>query len=422
MTQLTDPSENKLTDVIHNINTHIVKGVNYLEILNFVFDALSLVVPYDRIGIGLVEKGKPFIRLDWVKSRLPIEHLGPNYRSRLEGSSLQKILQTGKPRIISDLNEYLARNSQSQSTRLILEDGIRSSLTCPLFLDGQSIGLVFFSSHRVDEYRESHIELFQKISNELAVIVAYGQRMGAFARQKEQQRSFEKILHDLRSPLGVIAGFVGLLKDDFGNVRINADNQIIFEALQRNTTFMADLLEDLSAITQLQIEGERPKFFAHKLLLFCQQMADIGRQAALNKGIHFESSFSWTLPETLEFDEKMIRRAVENFFSNAVKFSLPGTRISFSVDDQCEEVIFSVQDQGLGIRSDEIPNLFKEFGRTSTQPTKGETSTGLGLSIVKKMIELHGGRVGVESSLGKGSRFYFALPRAAKKTEEPRIL
>jgi two-component system response regulator PhcR len=112
-------------------------------------------------------------------------------------------------------------------------------------------------------------------------------------------------------------------------------------------------------------------------------------------------------------DPEHVEQVLSNLLNNAAKFSHPGTTVSLKVREAAGTLEFAVSDQGLGIRRQELPKLFREFQQTSTRPTGGEQVGGLGLTICKCLVELHGGQIGVESELSTGSRFWFRLPLAA---------
>jgi len=113
---------------------------------------------------------------------------------------------------------------------------------------------------------------------------------------------------------------------------------------------------------------------------------------------------------TVCVDRSRISQAIDNFISNAVKYSPAGSRVIIATSRDDQQLTVSVTDQGPGVPQAEIPKLFGDFQKLSNRPTAGETSTGLGLAIVKKVVDAHGGRVGVDSEVGRGSRFYFTLP------------
>lgn len=110
-------------------------------------------------------------------------------------------------------------------------------------------------------------------------------------------------------------------------------------------------------------------------------------------------------------DRDKISQVMTNFLTNAVKYSHAGSQVELSVIEFDSTVRVSVRDEGQGIASEELERLFKPFSRASAKPTAGKTSTGLGLAICRKVVEGHGGRIGAESEVGKGSLFWFEVPR-----------
>jgi len=129
----------------------------------------------------------------------------------MEGSSLQKIIETGAPRILNDLSAYLLNHPESESTRRIVADGVRSSLTCPLVSQGKPIGFIFFSSESPNTFNETHVGFFMKIANKLAMIVEKGRLYQQLKELNDTKNRFLGIAaHDLRSPLAAVKGFLNL--------------------------------------------------------------------------------------------------------------------------------------------------------------------------------------------------------------------
>ena len=129
-----------------------------------VYDEFRGFIPYERIGFALVEDDGQTVRAVWNKSDLSRTYLKRGYSASLEGSSLQEIIDTGHPRIINDLEAYLENKPQSKSTRLIVKEGFRSSLTCPLIINGVPVGFIFFSGQQPNTYRGEHINTFSRIA------------------------------------------------------------------------------------------------------------------------------------------------------------------------------------------------------------------------------------------------------------------
>lgn len=398
--------------LMREINHKITAGDDFKSILNFLYDSLNTIIPYDRIGIALIEDGQ--LCSQWMRSKMPSGHLGPGYCGPLAGSSLKQILETGRPRIINDLVQYSLQKPASESTKLALKDGIRSSLTCPVYSDGAPIGIVFFSSGKPDTYKSEHIETYLEIADELSFVVNQDRIRNEAVRGRSTSQNVRMLLHDLKSPLGVIQGFLQIAQDEVWYETLDADAKKIFETLKRNAIHMNELLNELAELNHLNFHGSKLEACEVSMTEFISQIATAAQDLASKKLITFKLECSTDLPGKAFFDPLKIRRAIDNLLSNAVKYSARQTCIRLVISFRNEQLHCEVVDQGQGIPESEFPKLFKEFGKTSVRPTEGESSSGIGLAIVRKIVEQHGGDVSIHSEVGKGSTFGFWIPTKPK--------
>lgn len=166
------------------IAARINAGLLLDDVLEDFYREARDIFPYDRIGFSLLESGGTVVRARWARSDLGPLRLGRGYAAPLEGSSLASILETGQPRIINDLVAYLESKPTSESTRLVVEEGVRSSLTCPLVANGVPVGFIFFSSRHPDAYRDAHVDVYRRIAGQLSVIVEKGRLISELSEQK----------------------------------------------------------------------------------------------------------------------------------------------------------------------------------------------------------------------------------------------
>lgn len=413
-------SDNKLPEKIREaqlqfgrlmleINRKITSGESYQRILDFLFESLSVVIPYDRIGIALIENNK--LCSTWMKSKLPCGNLGIGYCGPLDGSSLKQILDTGHPRIINDLVEYGLKKPESESTQLALKDGIRSSLTCPLYAKGTPVGIVFFSSGKINTYLSEHVKTYLEIADELSFILNQDKLRRKADGAASASQNVRMLLHDLKSPLGVIQGFLQIAQEEDWYTGLGDEAKKIFSTLERNAVHMGNLLNELAELNHLNFQEKLTESQVVSLKEFFYETAEAAQEMASKKSIVFKLECDTDVSGVAVFDPLKIRRVIDNLISNAVKYSNEGTMICLSIKCTTNKIQVDVIDQGLGIPNSEFSKLFQEFGKTSVRPTAGESSSGIGLAIVKKIIDQHKGQVSAKSEVGKGSTFSFWIPR-----------
>ncbi|HOW87617.1 MAG TPA: GAF domain-containing sensor histidine kinase [Candidatus Omnitrophota bacterium] len=391
------------------ITGQINAGKTLDEVLDDAYHSLREIIPYQRIGFSLLEENDSVLRAYWVRSEASVIKIGKGYSAEMRGSSLEKVLRSGSPRILNDLKAYLRDHPRSKSTKDIVEEGMLSSLTCPLIASGKSVGFLFFSSMRINEYKNAHVELFQEIAGQLALTLEKSRLYQEAIRLNDLKNKFLGIAaHDLRSPIAVIKGYVDLFKDGILGEMPEAQKEPT-RAISQHCDKMLALIDDLldvSAIESGRLDLRKKEI---DLTAYLEESCRNNALVARAKSIELNAEIPSHLPRVL-MDPDRIDQVINNLVANAVKFSNAGSRIILRAVPLSQAVAISVIDQGQGIPQSEIPKMFQYFGKTDVAPTAGEKSTGLGLAIAKKIVEAHGGKIGVESQAGRGSTFTFTLP------------
>jgi len=157
-------------DIIDEITEKINRGYTFEETFDYLFDTLPLYIPYNRIGIALLDEECKYIRAARARSDREIKLLS-GYGLKLSSTSLERVVEAGEPRIINDLYHYFLSNPNSESTKMIIEEGMRSSITLPLTINSKCLGVMFFSSTKANAYGEEHIGLLKRIVNNMAISI-----------------------------------------------------------------------------------------------------------------------------------------------------------------------------------------------------------------------------------------------------------
>ncbi len=218
------------------------------------------------------------------------------------------------------------------------------------------------------------------------------------------------VSHELRTPLTAIKGFLSmLLKQDFGEL---SDKQFHFmNRVYQTNQRMIGLVEDLLDMSHIESGKIRLKVTPLAMEPVINEVLTELASKGFEREIMLHVSRKQKLPLVLA-DETRLRQILTNLVDNAIKYSLPKSEVLIEFKVQGNELVTSVKDQGVGITAAHIERLFQRFGRVYNPMSMQAGGTGLGLYIVKNLVESHGGRIWVTSREGKGSRFSFSLPVA----------
>ena len=214
--------------------------------------------------------------------------------------------------------------------------------------------------------------------------------------------------HEIRTPINAMIGFSNILKDQqvgtLNNIQIEYLDNII-DSSNRLLFLINDIL-DLARIEARKIEMSNHVFDFEKSLKNIKNTYSI---LSNKKNLTFKAIYSSDIPKYLVGDEYRIEQILKNLINNAIKFTESGTIALYVKMKTKNELLFEIKDTGIGIPQDKIEGLFDKFYQIDSSYTKKYAGAGLGLAISKELVELMGGKLWVESELGKGSSFYFAL-------------
>ncbi len=251
-----------------------------------------------------------------------------------------------------------------------------------------------------------------QLNNELANLQREMARKNAELEKLNEQKNrvLGMVAHDLRNPLGVIHGYSEFLAAEAWPVLTEVQRDFV-TTIKDTSEFMLRMVSDLLDVTAIESGRLDLDRQPTDLVELIERNITLKRVLSARKVIAFAFVSPPPLP-LVSLDVGKIQQVLNNLITNAVKFSHRGNPVVVRLAAADGVVTVAVRDQGQGIPAADLPKLFTPFGKSSVRSTEGEQSTGLGLAIVRRIIEGHGGRIWVESTVGEGSTFFFTLPVA----------
>jgi len=280
---------------------------------------------------------------------------------------------------------------------------------------GSRLSIAFDNVILYQQLHDANTQLEDRVAQRTRALMQANRRLSAQWLRLQRANGFKNeilgtVAHDLKNPLGVILGRTEMLIELISTTAaskesVTAQIDHIRDATKRLTSMVDHLISDAMADAfDITIRREPVDVAA-----LASDVAEANRPLAVNK----QQTIAVSAPPNIVTmcDTDRIREAIDNLVSNAIKYSPIGGKISVVVSHEEHTTVIRVTDEGQGLSPEDLGRLFGRFQRLSAKPTAGESSTGLGLSIVKRIIDMHGGEVTAESrGPGLGSTFTIVLP------------
>ena len=320
-----------------------------------------------------------------------------------------RVFETREPLIIKDYQTWEGGTAVGKQT------GLHACLAVPLVRSGQALGALGIRSYdpRV-LYTEDDARMLGLFGDQAAAALT---TVDAFSRQRQAVEQLERlnraksefvsiVSHEFRTPLTGIQGFSEMMRDeDLTSEEMREYAGDINKDAQRLNRMINEMLDlDRMESGRMTIHPERMDLNA-----VIADVADRVRPQAPNHTLALD--LQPDLPQ-VQADRDRMTQVASNLLSNAVKYSPTGGRITMSTRLDGDLLRLDVRDEGLGIPADALETIFERYSRVDSQATKDIQGTGLGLPIVRQIVQLHGGKVWAESELGRGSVFHVVLPLA----------
>jgi signal transduction histidine kinase len=308
---------------------------------------------------------------------------------------------------------------------------ITSALSLPLAIGERVIGVLNVNRiNHPEAFNDRHLDVLRVFGEHIAAVIDRAEvleRLGSRARQLEADN--EKLLdlnrmkdvflstasHELKTPLSSVIAYAELLDDHEGKLSSEQSHEFI-SRLRGEALRLLGLIDDILDLSRLE---------SGKLVLKSRRMdlAEVAlgalettRMKAERSGVTLVAELGENLPE-LQIDEVKMRQVIVNLLVNAVKFSPRGTTVAVRARAEERHVRFEVSDQGPGVPPEAATRIFELFGQGAGEEAGERGGLGIGLHLVKRLSEMHGGHVGVNSSPGGGSTFWVRLPIPPRKQD-----
>jgi signal transduction histidine kinase len=360
---------------------------------------LSSILEYDETAEEL-----RFLAMQWFERDL-LRPMGVP----LEGSAAGWVYRRGQPLIIQDVRKdqrhfnLVDRMTNHQTQSLV---------AVPLMVRGEVVGVLEALNKKDDaHYTEEDLTILETLGALAAQAMQNVDLMRKVRASRVQLAELERLKtdfiaitsHELRTPLGLILGHATFLRELAGG---EYGEQL--DAIIRNATKLKEIVENLSDVNNFQNGLARVKGGRVSMAKIAEDVVSLFKEEAEQKNITLRLEPA-SQPYYLHADQVKITIALSNIVKNAIQYTEAGGNVNVKVEEDSGYIKVTVTDNGIGIPPRELPRIFDRFYQVETHLTRRYGGMGLGLSVAKAMIELHGGRIWAESE-GRGSRFTFLLP------------
>ncbi|HCR71345.1 MAG TPA: hypothetical protein DIW23_07880 [Anaerolineae bacterium] len=417
-------SSNELM-LLYKISLALSSGENLYQELRAFVTELKKVIIIDAFHIGFYDEEKDLFHYSLFLNDDEDLRLAPRSLKKNPGLTWE-VISTNKTLYLPDINDPQTR--KEHQIVIVRDVGMRSYLGIPLLSRDKVVGVMSVQAKQVDAYTEEQIRLLETIAVQVVITSEKSRLLEQLQKELiERQRLIHEmevknaelerfsytVSHDLRSPLVTIRGFLGFMEKSVlgGDIAsFQRDLQRVKKATDRMNQLLKDLLE-LSRIGRVLNEMKEVSF------------ESLVRVALENvQGRIHEKNVSVQVQENMPIvfvDQPRMIEVLQNLIDNAAKYigdqKSPEIEIGYEGKAENSYHLFFVKDNGMGIASEHHERIFGLFNKLDID----SEGTGVGLALVKRIVEFHGGRIWVKSEAGFGSTFYFSLPPAESTSAEP---
>ena len=407
--------QHRRTMFLERMTATLAKSLNYEQTLQEVAEStVPDIADWGAVDI-LQEDGEiarvGVAHLDPAKTELAVE-LRRRYEDPTAPYSVPQVIKTGTAALISDITDDMivaAASGDRERIDLVRSLGLKSYLCVPLVSSGQTLGaLTLATGLSGRRYKEDDLRFAEDIASRAALAL---QNARSYQQLQQANRLKDEFLatlsHELRTPLNAILGYARMVR---GGMLTREKISPALETIERNATALTQMVEDILDVSRIVAGKMRLNVQPVEVPLVLQEAVETIRPAADAKRIKLHTVIDPQV-SPISGDPDRLRQIVWNLLSNAVKFTLKEGQIQVRLERINSSVEITISDNGVGIRQEVLPHIFERFRQGEGSTSRTHSGLGLGLAIVRNLVELHGGTAYASSAgPGTGATFRVRLP------------
>ncbi|MCB0208868.1 MAG: response regulator [Anaerolineae bacterium] len=432
--------------LIQQLDRSITVSLRISDVYYAFASHVARMLSYDHMSITLLEKDE--LRVTYVNNNaLDITAFPVGMQLPLQSSAVGWVINQRQPL----LRHNIALDSHFVEDEQLVRDQIKAQMIIPLRIKGQIIGTWNIGSRQVGNYSPDDLTLAQTVAAQLAVAIAnarsYEQARQEIVERKRAEAALEEeramlaqrvaeqtadlraanvelakiarlkdeflanVSHELRTPLTAILGLCEMMEMGiYGPLNEKQTHSV--HNIEESGNHLLDLINDILDFSKVEAHELELQIEPVHIDSVCQASLMLVKQMAYKKELKVSLVLDSTV-DTLNADERRLKQILVNLLSNAVKFTPSGGSVGLEVrkNPEREQIDFIVWDTGIGIAPEYQQQLFQPFMQLDNRLSRQHSGTGLGLSLVHRLAQLHQGEVTLESEVGQGSRFVVSLPQ-----------